>query len=63
MSNPASNDPRSPELMAREVAVGEVSDVLLNVGLALGDALSVLQRTHTRLMQDAYYAGDSLRLI
>jgi hypothetical protein len=86
VSNPASNDPRSAEQIARESAMGEVSDVLLNlehtiarskkaiersrkaggnpnVELALQDALAELQRIHKRLMQDTYYAGDSLRLI
>lgn len=86
MSTPASSDPRSAEQIAREAAMGEVSDVLLNlehtiarskkaidrsrksggnpnVELALADALADLQRVHKRLMQDTYYAGDSLRLI
>lgn len=34
-----------------------------NVELALVDAIADLTRTHKRLMQDTYYAGDSLRLI
>lgn len=34
-----------------------------NVELALIDAIADLEKTHKRLMQDTYYAGDSLRLI
>ncbi|MBX3089855.1 MAG: hypothetical protein KF772_04650 [Cryobacterium sp.] len=77
---------RSPQQIAHENALGEISDVLLNlehtidrskkalarvrkaggdsnVELALEEALADLQRVHKRLMQDTYYAGDSVRLI
>lgn len=77
---------RSPQQVAHENALGEISDVLLNlehtiarakkalirvrksggdtnVELALVETLDDLQRTHKRLMQDTYYAGDSVRLI
>ncbi|MEO7349230.1 MAG: hypothetical protein ABIW32_05145 [Terrimesophilobacter sp.] len=89
MSNPAStpsSNERSPQQIVHENALGEISDVLLNlehtiarakkalvrvqkaggdtnVELALTEALVDLQRTHKRLMQDTYYAGDSVRLI
>lgn len=89
MSNPASapsSSERSPQQIAHENALNEISDVLLNlehtmsrakkalvrvrkaggdtnVELALTEALADLQRTHKRLMQDTYYAGDSVRLI
>lgn len=89
MSSPASaasSNERSPQQVTHENALGEISDVLLNlehtiarakkalvrvrkaggdtnVELALTDALADLQRTHKRLMQDTYYAGDSVRLI
>ena len=79
-------DDRSPREVAQEQALGEVSDVLLNlehslarakkalahvkkhggtpnVEIALGEAIADIARTHKRLMQDTYYAGDSLRLI
>lgn len=82
----ASPNERSPQQVAHEQALGEISDVLLNlehtmarakkalarvrksggdtnVELALVEALADLQRTHKRLMQDTYYAGDSVRLI
>ena len=52
MSNATSDNHRSPEQAAREQRFGELSDVLLN-----------LERSHKRLMQDTYYAGDSVRLI
>ncbi|MEO7373028.1 MAG: hypothetical protein ABIW36_03850 [Terrimesophilobacter sp.] len=77
---------RSPEQVAHEQALGEISDVMLNlehtivrakkalvrvrksggdnnVELALIDVIAALERSHKRLMQDTYYAGDSLRLI
>lgn len=77
---------RSAMQVARETALGEISDVLLNfehtisrskkaltrvrklggdhnVELALIEAIADLERTHKRLMQDTYYAGDSVRLI
>ena len=89
MSIPASAaapNERSPQQVAREAALGEISDVLLNlehtlsrakkalarvrklggdhnVELALIEAIADLERTHKRLMQDTYYAGDSVRLI
>jgi len=89
MSNPAgagAPNERSPQQVAHENALGEISDVLLNlehttarakkalirvrkaggdtnVELALVEALDDLRRTHKRLMQDTYYAGDSVRLI
>jgi len=76
----------SPEEKAREMALGEVSDVLLNlehslararkalarvrkhakepnIELALIAAIADIEKTRKRLMQDTYYAGDSLRLI
>ncbi len=82
----SSPNERSPQQIAHENALGEISDVLLNlehtiarakkalvrvrkaggdtnVELALTEALDDLQRTHKRLMQDTYYAGDSVRLI
>lgn len=72
--------------MAHETALGEISDVLLNlehtltrakkalirvrksggdnnIELALTELIADLERTHKRMMQDTYYAGDSLRLI
>lgn len=77
---------RSPEQVAHEHALSEISDVMLNlehtitrakkalirvrksggdnnVELALIDLIADLDRNHKRLMQDTYYAGDSLRLI
>ena len=77
---------RTPHEIAQEQAMGEISDVLLNlehtiarskkalaqvkksganhnVELALIDTIADLARTHKRLLQDTYYAGDSLRLI
>lgn len=93
MSTPAGADAggarageRSAEQAAHERALGEISDVLLNlehtiarakkaqtrvrkaggdnnVELALADVVADLERSHKRLMQDTYYAGDSLRLI
>ncbi|GAA1058721.1 hypothetical protein [Agromyces bracchium] len=86
MGATARADDRSPREVAQEQALGEVSDVLLNVEhslsrakkalaqvkktggnpnveLALGEAIADLTRVHKRLMQDTYYAGDSLRLI
>ncbi len=77
---------RSAEERAREVALGEVSDVLLNlehslararkalakvrkqanepnIEHALVAAITEIERTRKRLMQDTYYAGDSLRLL
>ncbi|MBX3088663.1 MAG: hypothetical protein KF742_09230 [Cryobacterium sp.] len=89
MSIPASASApgqRSPQQIAHENALGEISDVLLNlehtidrskkalarvrkaggdsnVEIALVEALADLQRVHKRLMQDTYYAGDSVRLI
>lgn len=85
-SNAAQAGDRTPHEIAQERAMGEISDVLLNlehtlsrakkalaqvkkaggnqnVELALTDAIADLARTHKRLMQDTYYAGDSLRLI
>ena len=85
-SNAKSKDDRTPHQIAQEQAMGEISDVLLNlehtlsrakkalaqvkksggnqnVELALADAIEDIARTHKRLMQDTYYAGDSLRLI
>lgn len=82
----ASQGERSAEQAAHERALGEISDVMLNlehtiarakkaltrvrksggdnnVELALVDAIADLERSHKRLMQDTYYAGDSLRLI
>ncbi|AMM22850.1 hypothetical protein AX769_22225 (plasmid) [Frondihabitans sp. PAMC 28766] len=79
-------DDRSPQQVAHETALGEISDVILNlehsltrskkalvrvrkaggdnnVELALIDTIADLERVHKRLMQDTYYAGDSLRLI
>ncbi len=35
----------------------------VNVDLALNAALTELQNTRKRLMQDTYYTGDSLRLL
>jgi hypothetical protein len=72
--------------VAHETALGEISDVLLNlehtlarakkalirvrktggdnnIELALTELIADLERTHKRMMQDTYYAGDSLRLI
>lgn len=89
MSMPAGGheeNERSAKQIAHEQALGEISDVLLNlehtisrakkartrvrkaggdnnVELALVDAITDLERSHKRLMQDTYYAGDSLRLI
>lgn len=88
MSIPASAaapNERSPQQVAREAALGEISDVLLNlehtlsrakkalarvrklggdhVEPALIEAIADLERTHKRLMQDTYYAGDSVRLL
>jgi hypothetical protein len=77
---------RSPQEVAHETALGEISDVILNlehsiarakkalirvrkaggdnnVELALIDTIADIERVHKRLMQDTYYAGDSLRLI
>lgn len=34
-----------------------------NVELALAEMIADVQRTHKRLMQDTYYAGDAVRLI
>ncbi|WP_022886822.1 hypothetical protein [Glaciibacter superstes] len=85
-TNAAHADDRTPHQVAQERAMGEISDVLLNlehtqtrakkalaqvkksgghqnVELALADAIEDMARTHKRLMQDTYYAGDSLRLI
>ncbi len=82
----ANHNERSAMQVARETALGEISDVLLNfehtisrskkalarvrklggehnVELALIEAIADLERTHKRLMQDTYYAGDSVRLI
>lgn len=82
----ASSNERSPQQVAHENTLGEISDVLLNlehtiarakkalvrvrkaggdanVELALTEALDDVQRTHKRLMQYTYYAGDSVRLI
>jgi hypothetical protein len=82
----ANDNQRSPEQVAHERALGELSDVLLNlehtrarakkalvnvrkaggdnnIELALTELIADLERTHKRLMQDTYYAGDSLRLI
>lgn len=79
-------DERSSQAIAHELALGEISDVILNlehslarskkalvrvrkaggdnnVELALIDTIADLERVHKRLMQDTYYAGDSLRLI
>ena len=86
MSIPARDNQRTPEQIAHERALGEISDVLLNlehtrarakkalatvrktggdnnIELALSELIADLERTHKRLMQDTYYAGDSLRLI
>jgi len=83
---PVGDNQRSPEQIAHERALGEISDVLLNlehtrarakkaqatvrktggnnnIELALTELIADLERTHKRLMQDTYYAGDSLRLI
>lgn len=77
---------RSPQDRAREVALGEVSDVLLNLEYSLARArralakvrkdgsepniehalvaaITEIERTRKRLMQDTYYAGDALRLL
>lgn len=54
---------RSPEERAREVALGEVSDVLLNIEHSLVAAIAEIEKTRKRLMQDTYYAGDALRLL
>jgi hypothetical protein len=77
---------RSPEQIAEEQAMAEVSDVLLNLEhtlaraktarkrlaagveghnarLALDDAVKALEVARKRLQQDAYFAGDDLRLI
>ncbi len=77
---------RSAEQIAEEQAMGEVSDVLLNLEhtlarakkarkrlaggieghnarLALDDAVKSLEVARKRLQQDAYFAGDDLRLI
>ena len=85
-SSAAGANNRTPYQIAQEQAMGEISDVLLNlehtltrakkalskvkksganqnVELALTDAIADLSNTHKRLMQDTYYAGDSLRLI
>ena len=79
-------DERSGEQIAHEAALGEVSDVMLNlehtisrakkaltrvrkganvnnVEMALVETIADLEKTHKRLMQDTYYAGDNLRLI
>lgn len=86
VSIPASDNHRSPAEVAHETALGEISDVLLNlehtlarakkalirvrktggdnnIELALMELIADLERTHKRMMQDTYYAGDSLRLI
>lgn len=34
-----------------------------NIEMALTELIADLERTHKRMMQDTYYAGDSLRLI
>lgn len=77
---------RTEAELAHEQALGEISDVMLNlehtiarakkalqrvrkngghnnVELALTDAIADLERSHKRLMQDTYYAGDAVRLI
>jgi len=77
---------RSQVQIDHERAMGEVSDVLLNlehclartkkalkvvvrrgtepnVELALSDAIRDLDKLRKRLMQDTYFAGDSLRMI
>ena len=82
----AAPNERSPEQVTRETALGEISDVMLNlehtisrakkalvrarkldgdhnVEFALIEAIADLERSHKRLMQDTYYAGDSVRLI
>lgn len=79
-------DGRTEAEVAHEQALGEISDVMLNlehtiarakkalqrvrkngghnnVELALTDAIKDLERSHKRLMQDTYYAGDSVRLL
>ena len=79
-------DGRTEAEIAHEQALGEISDVMLNlehtiarakkallrvkkngghnnVELALADAIKDLERSHKRLMQDTYYAGDAVRLI
>lgn len=88
MSSPQPEDgmTRGQDQAVHERAMGEVSDVLLNlehsvnrakkalkvvrkagsepnIELALGDAVSNLERLRKRLMQDTYFAGDTLRLI
>ncbi|MCW5945111.1 MAG: hypothetical protein KIT06_04985 [Cryobacterium sp.] len=50
---------RSKKALARVRKAGGDS----NVEIALVEALADLQRVHKRLMQDTYYAGDSVRLI
>lgn len=85
-SNAEHADGRTAHQIAQEQAMGEISDVLLNlehtlsrakkalalvkksggsqnVELALVDAIDDLARTHKRLLQDTYYAGDAVRLI
>lgn len=82
----ARTDGRTEAEVAHEQALGEISDVMLNlehtiarakkalqrvrkggghnnVELALVDAIRDLERSHKRLMQDTYYAGDAVRLI
>ena len=34
-----------------------------NIEFALAELIADLERSHKRLMQDTYYAGDSVRLI
>jgi hypothetical protein len=34
-----------------------------NIEFALAELITDLERSHKRLMQDTYYAGDSVRLI
>jgi hypothetical protein len=45
VSNPASNDPRSPEQIARESAMGEVSDVLLNLEHTIARSKKAIERS------------------
>lgn len=77
---------RTQDQVNHERAMGEVSDVLLNLEhtlnrtrkalkvvtkagtdtnaeLALAAAVKDLERLRKRLMQDTYFAGDTLRLI
>lgn len=86
MATPQPEAQRTAQQAAHEKAMGEVSDVLLNVEhaaarakrahkavqkgggepnleLALAEVVRDLDRLRRRLMQDTYFAGDTIRLL